>query len=176
MTIGATDVLGIYNSDGTQLFALARPVKASVREESKPMEHPVEDGTVITDHRIIQPIEIELPLVLSRGDYAAVYQSIKTAYLAANLLTVQTKVGSYGNMLIVKIPHEESADIFDGIQLAMSLKEVKIVTASVGKLPVSAVKHKRNASKQQRGQQAEKTTTPSQTTAQKAVSWFKKMF
>lgn len=176
---GATDVLGIYNSDGTQLFPLARPVKASIREECKPMEHPVEDGTVITDHRVIQPVEIEVPLVLSSSDYKSVYQAIRTAYLAADLLTVQTKVGSYGNMLIVKIPHEESADIFDGIQLAMSLKEVKIVTASVGKLPTSAVKHKRNASKQNRGQQSEKTAvaaTSSPTTAQKAANWVKSLF
>lgn len=175
----SSDVLGIYNSDGTQLFTLARPVKASIREEAKPMEHPVEDGTVITDHRIIQPVEIDLSLVLSSSDYKDVYQAIRAAFLASNLLIVRTRTGSYGNMFMYKIPHEENPDVFDGITLAMTLKEVKIVTASVGKLPATAVKHSRATSKQNRGQQSEKTATAatsSATTAQKAANWVKGLF
>ncbi len=32
------------------------------------MEHPVESGIIITDHRIILPVEIELSLILTSSN------------------------------------------------------------------------------------------------------------
>ena len=73
----ASDVVGVFDANFNQVFRLARPVKAQIHETSKPMEHPVETGIIITDHRIILPVEIEFSLILPPGEYRPVYQQIK---------------------------------------------------------------------------------------------------
>src|SRR4051812_11635107 len=87
------DIVGIY--DGfNQVFADARPLKALLRETSKIMEHPAETGVTLADHHIINPVEIEIPLIITSDAYTATYQQIKTAFLAPALLTVKTPVNS----------------------------------------------------------------------------------
>jgi hypothetical protein len=134
----AQDVVGIFTQDFQQLFVEARPIKASIKEESKVMEHPVETGITITDHRIIQPIEIELSIIINSVDYADVYNTIRQNFLNATLLTVQTKVGVYTNQLIASLPHDEDPALYDTITIALRLKQVLFVTAVYGVLPRKA--------------------------------------
>lgn len=150
------DVVGVFDSEGNQLFSLARPIKAAIKEDAKVMEHPIETGSVTTDHVIIQPVEIDLALLLSSKEFADVYQTIRKAFLSSTKLVVNTFTGSYGNMIISKMPHDESPDMMHGVSLALSLKEVKFTEANIGSLPVSKVKHTKHASKVDRGQQNEK--------------------
>ena len=65
-------ILGIPNSTASigQLFIHARPMKATIRETSKVMEHPVETGVTLADHHIINPIEIDIPVIISSQYYA----------------------------------------------------------------------------------------------------------
>ena len=131
----AQDVVGIYTQDFRQLFKEARPIKAIIKEEAKVMEHPVESGATITDHRVILPIEIEISLILRSFDYPDVYQSIRQSFLNATLLIVQTKVGVYSNQLISAMPHEENPDLYDTISIALKLKQVLFVTTQYGVVP-----------------------------------------
>lgn len=122
------DVVGVF--DGyDQVFSGARPMTASVKEGSKMMEHTVESGVVITDHMVIQPVEIELSMTLTPENYRDTYQEIKKLFSEGKLLTVQTKTDSYENQLINALPHDESPEIHDTVQLDLNLKEVRIVTA-----------------------------------------------
>lgn len=148
------DEVAVIDADGNQVFSLARPVKATVKEESKVMEHPVEDGSTITDHRVLLPVEIELALVLSSEEYRDVYQEIRELWANADLLTVQTRTGNYGNMIIYAMPHDETTDMTSGVAIGLKLKEVRLVEANIGKLPAEAVQSSKNTSKTDRGQQA----------------------
>lgn len=120
----ATDQVAVFTSDFIQLFRQARAIKASVKPESKIMEHPVETGATITDHIIILPTEIELSLLLNSADYPNVYQTIQQIKDNATLLTVQTKTGIYPNQLIMSIPHEEDPALYTAITVSMKLKQV----------------------------------------------------
>lgn len=122
-----SDVVAVLDDSFAQLFVNARPIKATVKESAKVMEHPVEKGSTVTDFRIIQPVEIELSMVLARGDYRNTYAQIKRVFERAALLTVQTRTGSYGNMMISSIPHDEDADMFDAVALALTLREVILI-------------------------------------------------
>jgi hypothetical protein len=117
------DIVGIYN-DTSQVYVQARPLKASVRETSKVMEHPVETGVVLSDHHIINPVEIDLPLVVPALYYGSVYQQIKADFLAATKLSVKTPVNVYGSMIIADMPHEESPEHFSVIIIGLRLKQV----------------------------------------------------
>ena len=131
-----------------------------VNENAKVMEHPVETGATITDHIIFMPIEIELSLMLTSNDYRSVYQQIKDIYLAGRLLTVQTRTATHQNMLIQQLPREESPDVFNGISVALRLKEANFVVAQFGSLPASSVANKSQSSTVARGQQQTTDTTP----------------
>jgi hypothetical protein len=155
----ATDTVAIFDQDYNQLFRNARAIKAVVKEQSKVMEHPVESGAIITDHRIVLPVEIDLSLILSSIDYQDVYAAIKQFYLNATLLVVQTRSDIYTNQLISALPHEEDPTMYDALTLALSLKEVIMVTAQY-----ATPRHPASTNTRNRGTQQTTPATPMQMT------------
>lgn len=160
------DVVGVFDSGFRQVFPEGRPIKAMVNETAKAMEHPIENGSTITDHRIIEPVEIELTVMLASEDYRDTYSRIRAFFFQTELLIVQTKTGSYPNMIIVGMPHDETADVYDAIPLAIKLKEVQLVTAQFQALPPRAVKNPRDTSTVKRGEQSGKPETTTSTGGQ----------
>lgn len=122
--VGSTGV----TADFGQMFGNARPVKAIVRETSKIMEHPLETGVVIADHHIINPVEIDLQMIVNSQFYATTYAQMRQAFVNATLLAVKTRVGTYSNMIIADMPHEEDAEMYDSIIIGLHLKQVLYVT------------------------------------------------
>lgn len=153
--ITATDVTGIFSQESSsQLFENARAIKATVSETSTIMSHPVEDGTTVSDHKVINPIEIGLSVIIASDDYKSVYSTIKNAFLLSTYLIVQTRSGSYKNMVITDMPHDETPDMFDVLVLALKLKEVKIATYTTGSAPtVSSPKSAKHGSSVNNGKQ-----------------------
>ena len=121
----APDEVAVFDAASfKQVFENARPTRVVVKPTSRTMEHPIENGQSIADHRIINPLEIELSLITSSPNYNEVFNKITSLFQNATLLTVQTKFGTYRNMFITTIPHEEDPDMFDSISMSMTLKEV----------------------------------------------------
>jgi len=147
-----TDVVAVYDQSFSQVFQTARPLKAEVSETAMAMEHPVESGATITDYRIINPVEIKLSMILEPASYKDTYSTIKQFFVSSTLLTVQTLTGTYDNMMITQMPHEEDPNIFDTITMALTLKEVLLVEAQYGTLPPRAVAKKADASTTDTGQ------------------------
>lgn len=147
------EVVGIFDANFRQLFDKAIPIKATVKEESKLMTHPVETGASITDHKVVLPVEIELSLIITGKDFKSVYERIKQTYLAGTSLSVQTRTGVYNNQVIQSIPHDEDTTMVDAVTIAMKLSEVIYVTAQYDKLPPRKVKHKEKSSTVDRGEQ-----------------------
>lgn len=164
----AVDVVAVTAGGFSPVFSAARPMTASVYETAELMEHPLETGAVIADHIVHKPIEIELPLICV-GDvaYRATYATIKTAFLAGLLLTVTTRAGSYSNMVVADMPHDETAAQFDAIAIRLRLREAKFVTPK-SELAPAQVKSPQQASTVKRGSQQTTATNPS--TAANATS------
>ena len=134
--ISQVDIVGIYDQESLQqVFEQARPLKASVRESSQVMNYPVESGAILSDHHIINPVRIEIPLFIRAENYASTYQQIRGAFLNADSLAVQTRTGVYSNMIVEDMPHEEEPDIFNGIVLSLRLREVLLTVPSVDRQP-----------------------------------------
>lgn len=159
----SADVVAVFDQNFNQLFRLARPIKATIKEDSKLMEHPLETGATITDHTILLPLEIELSLVMTRGEYLDVYQRIRQSFKNRDLLVVQSKSGLYENMIIQSCPHEEDAEMFDSLSMAVTLREVQLVTAQFAKLPAKKVRNPSNASTVDKGQQQPKESSKTAT-------------
>lgn len=130
------DVVGVY--DGfSQVFSNARPLKAVVRETSKVMEHPAENGVLIADHHIINPVEIDLYMLIPVQFYGTVYTQIRQAWVNASNLSVQTKTGIYLNMIIQDLPHEESPDTYDAITMLLRMKQVLLAPNAETYMPAN---------------------------------------
>lgn len=135
----SVDVVGIYNGELRQVFADARPLRAEVRETSMVMKHPVETGTIIADNHIINPVEINLLLIIKSEFYSSVYGQIKQAFVAGDLLSIQTRTGVYNNMIIANMPHLENPDAYDAVTMSLNLVEVLyVMPVSVAAQPLPA--------------------------------------
>jgi hypothetical protein len=161
------DTVAVFTQDYRQVFQSARSIKAVVKEEAKVMEHPLETGAVITDHRIILPVEIELSLILKPSNYKDTYEEIKQYYLNSTLLIVQTRSGLYDNQLISSMPHEEDTELFNTIAIALSLKQVIFVNAQYGVAP----KNPKNSTTTNRGTQQGAQASRGQTTGAQDI-WY----
>ena len=153
------DVVGIFDEDFNQLVPEGRPIKATVTEPSKLMEHPLEDGSTVSDHRIFQPTEIELSLI---ADYELA-QRFEAIYRQTETITVQTRAATYDDMVIESMSHDETVDVYDRMPLVLKLKHVEFVEVQFQALPPSSVaasgaQGKRNASTTKRGEQTGKPT------------------
>lgn len=131
----AFDQVSIFNQNFEQVFPRARPIKAIIKEEAKVMEHPLETGATIVDHRIILPVECEITMMLQAADYQDTYRQIKQLYLNAELLIVQTKSSVYYNQLIASMPHEENPEQYDALTLELGLKEAQFATTQFNYSP-----------------------------------------
>jgi hypothetical protein len=107
-----------------QMFVHARPMKATIRETSRTMDHPVETGSILSDHHIINPVEIDIPLIISSQHYAQTFSQIRQAFINATALSVKTRVGIYSDMIIADMPHEEEPEMYDVITVGLRLKQV----------------------------------------------------
>lgn len=154
----ASDVVGVFDQEFNQVFPLARPIKCIVDESAKAMEHPVETGTVITDHIIYEPNEIELSMILPRGEYRSVYQQIEQIYRSSTILTVQTKTATYSNMYIYRLPHQEDAELFDVIALIIRMRQVIIFSTTAQALSADQVEDPTDQSTVKKGLQLPSST------------------
>lgn len=141
--------VAVFDQNFNPVFPQALFMKATVKEEAKVMEHPVESGAIITDHRIILPVEIELSVMLEFADRQDTYRIIRQLYLNSTLLVVQTNTGIYENQLIASMPHDEDPDYYNVIVIAIKLKQVQFVTAKYAVVP----KRARNTTTVDRGTQ-----------------------
>lgn len=165
MTTSAADVVGIFDSEFRQLVPEGRPVTAFVTEPSKIMEHPLEDGSTVADHRVFLPVEIEMTLLIPIDNF----QRLRAIYRQTETVTIQTSSGSYDNMVIEVLPHDITPDAVDMLPVALRFREVQFVAAQFQALPPRAVgkdangNASRNASTTKKGEQSGKPAAPETT-------------
>lgn len=165
MTVTVTDVVGLFDKNFKQLVPEGRPLKATVTQPSKVMEHPLETGATVADHRVFQPVEIELTLVIPFVNF----QRLRAIHKQAETITVRTNAGTFENMVIETLPHDETTDVFDKIATAVKLREVVFVDTQFQALPPKAAggKGNRNTSTAKKGSQSGK---PASATTQRKAS------
>lgn len=130
-TLTKTDVVQVIDQETlTQVFSGARPLKAEVKEHAKIMDYPVETGVTLSDHRISLPTEITLPCIVPSSEYSIAYVAIRNAWQSAKLLSVQTRTGTYKNMIIAELPHEEDPELYTAITIYIKMREVIMIAPS----------------------------------------------
>lgn len=126
-------------TDFVQVFPNARPMKCVVRPMSKVMDHPLETGQIISDYKILLPVEVSLQLIVSSQFYKDTYAEISNLYSTSELLTVQTRASVVKDTIIMEMPDEERPDMFDVINIELKLKQVFIVQSASNFSPANPV-------------------------------------
>lgn len=159
----AQDVVGVFDNNFNQLFVDARAITASVKETVKLMKHPVELGAEITDHRVIEPIQIQLSMILTPETLTDTYDRIRVLKTFNQTVQVQTKTNYYPSMMLSAMPHKEDTEHFDTITIQLSFEEVRFVKVSTSPLPVvnSGNKNAHTSSTTDAAKTTEKTTKSS---------------
>lgn len=167
----AVDVVAIMGPGFSPMFSAARPLTASVYEDAKLMEHPLETGAVIADHIVFNPTEIDLPMAcVGELAYRSTYATIRGAFNAGTLLTVRTRTGVYSNMVIMEIPHEETPNAFDAITMRIRLREARFVTPKTGLAPAQVQDPAQSSTVNRGNQQTTAATAPQAAQASSTMS------
>lgn len=156
------DLVAVIGPDFGQVFALARPMDNNVGLTKKVMKHPIEDGAEVADHQIIEPVQIEMAVLIGGIQARSVFQQLKTAFKSADVFTVQGKTDSYPSMLMSAMPYKEGTDMFGSTVVLLRFEEVTVSQPRYGTLPPRKVASSANADTVERGnQQAIETKNPS---------------
>ena len=171
----AADVVAVIDaSSGQQVFPDARPMKITVTKTSKMMTHPLEDGASVVDHRIILPMTFSLQCLFRSDSYRETYQIIQRIFENGTPLLVQTKTDTYRNLFIQDMPHEESIEMFDSVNMILQLVEAKTVSAQLFSMTSDSVIDDIDSSTVDRGEQTTvRATSDQESSVLRAVSsWF----
>lgn len=122
-----SDSVAVLDSANEQVIKKARPLRIGIREIIRPMDHPIESGQKITDYKITLPIEINMPCIVSSSNYRETYHEIYDLFNKSELLTIQTRVRNYKNMILSAIPHEQDPERYDVITINLNFKQIIIV-------------------------------------------------
>jgi len=135
----SVDVVRVTDSEGRQVFAMARALKAGVMDDSEFFQHPLEDGNKTTDFKIDKPKTIQLGVMIPTDTYQPVYSSLVDAKVRGEQFIIQTRAGTFTNMVIKAMPHEESAEYGDCLVMQLTFEEVKWYATTVEMLPAKEV-------------------------------------
>lgn len=152
------DVVATVDPDtGEQLFAAAEIMKANVLPASKTMDHPLEDGSPVSDYRIILPVVIDLGILVSAQDFDSTYAQITLAFLAGSYLTVRTNADTFENLIIESMPSDETPEMFGMLQISLRLREIQLVEVTYQQLKPKDVAKTTDQSTVQAGEKQTQT-------------------
>lgn len=121
--------VAIY-ANGGEILRLSSIISCRVTDTARLMEHPVESGAIITDHKVFQPKRFVVTVALSEMNYSTEYAELYNVYKRCESVTLQTKAQIYQNLQIESIPHEEKAEAMTRLIFNIGLKEAQVVNAS----------------------------------------------
>ncbi len=139
------------------LFENASPMRVYVTDEKTATKFQVENGETRSDHIVNLPIEITIEFILSGDQAKNQFENIKQSYRDNRLVTIQTKMDTYRNMLAVSVPHDETATMYAGAALPVRFQEWREIQPEYGELQQKQVAKKSQSSTVNRGKQTGKT-------------------
>lgn len=118
------------------------------------MQHPLETGASVMDHRIIDPTTLYLRLIMSKDNYRSVYSSIQNYHVQSKLVKIHTRTRVNRNMAIVSFPDEQDPELFDALSMEITFREMLFVTPSQGTMTEENQREKADSNTVQQGQKS----------------------
>lgn len=122
---------GIYTPylsqiNGYNMFGVSY-MSADINISSDLCDHPVENGEVVTDNAILNPLSAKIIISMPTALYTRIYKEIEDYYTAKKYILVQTKFGLHRNFVITAMPYRLDVGSVDRAQIELSLRQVMVV-------------------------------------------------
>lgn len=112
--------------NGYNMFGISY-MNADVNISSDLCDHPVENGEVVTDNAILNPIEAKVSIVMPTAFYTRIYKEIEDYFVNKKYIMLQTKLGLYRNLVIASMPYKMEKETIDRPQIELSLRQIMVV-------------------------------------------------
>lgn len=119
---------------------------AEVKESSRVMEHPLENGSVVADHQVQMPVEIRLQIVMPYYLYDDIVEELRRLKQNGTLVSVHCRGGVYTDMVFVDIPHNERAENVSRLSFDCTLRQAMLVSGEEVTLTEADVQQPANSS------------------------------
>jgi hypothetical protein len=97
---------------------------AKINESSKVPEHPLEDGSVIADNYVINPVEITIRLACSSYTLVKIEKEIDDLFRNKDFVSIRTKGGIYNDMVLQNKPRELTSENVDRVVFDLHFKQI----------------------------------------------------
>lgn len=121
---GALGRLGGITSIANKIDGTGVVMNAEIKEESRLTEHPLENGRVLADNKVILPTEIDVRITLPAVDYEDMIANIRKYKDNNSMFRIETKFASYDNMQIVSIPCTLNVENVQKLTFSIKFREV----------------------------------------------------
>lgn len=162
INIFQSDVQVLDGGNFSVLFESTTPMRVSTTEEFKPTKFTVESGEERSDHIVKSAIEITIDFIITGDNARDQFDQLRQAAREHRLVTIQTRMSSYDNMLIESLGLDETIDIFQGAAIPVRFSEWREVEPEYGELKVSQVADPKQSSTVKRGRQTGSDASPEQ--------------
>ena len=115
-------VVALY-SEGSEVLENSSIIKCNVMDKARLMEHPLEMGGKVVDHKVFEPVVAQVQIAMPLSYFETECEQLKQLYRQSAMLSLQTKAFVYDNLQIAGIPHEEAAENINRIIFHIELKE-----------------------------------------------------
>lgn len=139
--------IAIYEqSENQQILTEVQFIDGSAQIDKKLMEHPKEDGTLITDHAIDDPTQITLQALLSDDDSTSL-NVIQDLYDNLTPVIIKLKNELHTNLVMSSRPMKADSTHYNKTVYNLTFKEVQEAVTLYVKMTIPQVKQKKAASK-----------------------------
>lgn len=120
-------VVSLYSAEeGAEVLADCSIIRCTVSDKARLMEHPLEMGGKIVDHKVFEPITANLQIAMPISGFEMECATLKELYRKGTMLSLQTKAYVYENLQISGIPHEETAENINRLVFNIELREAQV--------------------------------------------------
>ena len=144
-----TDVqnIAVYDqAENQQILTALQFLDGSVQDDKKLMEHPKEDGTMIVDHVIDDPVKVTLQIIVSDDDSVSLNE-LNDLYKNCTPVIIKIKNELHDNLVMASKPMKADSSHYNKTVYDLTFKEIQEAVTLYVKMSVPQVKQKRNASK-----------------------------
>lgn len=113
-------VLFLDNESLKPILSKLQCVRLDVTDEKIVTKFEVETGETINDHVITNPILITIGVMLAGAQDRAAFEALREWYQAHKLLTMQTRMETYPDMLIEAMSHIEQVALNTEVEIRLT--------------------------------------------------------
>ena len=168
-TEGSNKKFQLWTKEGENLTVVLPDLeitRVAVEDQAKIFEHPLETGTVIVDHMILEPQQATIQAYISLDDDVTL-RTLEQLYLSGTKMTMRAENKIIENVIIKSKPKEITSSVLDKTLYSITFREAEEKEPVYVAMPPKKVVNKATSSRVNSGvKQAEP----------KKKSWLKSLF